>query len=123
MVHRPGTSLHLLADLAATRHLADPQAIAAVLTAAAQAARAQLVGLYVHPFGEGQGVTGVAMLAESHISIHTWPETGQAAVDLFVCGEEADAEAGLAVLVEALGATVTWRQRVARLREASVQPL
>jgi S-adenosylmethionine decarboxylase len=40
----------------------------------------------LHSFGEGAGITGVAILAESHISIHTWPETGFAAIDIFMCG-------------------------------------
>ena len=40
----------------------------------------------IHHFGEGQGVSGVAILAESHISIHTWPERNFAAFDIFMCG-------------------------------------
>jgi len=40
----------------------------------------------MHNFGEGSGVTGVVLLAESHISIHTWPELKYAAVDIFMCG-------------------------------------
>jgi S-adenosylmethionine decarboxylase len=41
---------------------------------------------HFHAFGEGQGVTGVVLLAESHITIHTWPECGFAAADIFMCG-------------------------------------
>jgi S-adenosylmethionine decarboxylase len=41
---------------------------------------------HFHPFGPGLGVTGVLLLKESHISIHTWPEHGFAAVDVFMCG-------------------------------------
>ena len=40
----------------------------------------------LHSFGEGGGVTGVVLLAESHISIHTWPEINFAAIDVFMCG-------------------------------------
>ena len=40
-----------------------------------------------HHFGEGCGYTGVVVLAESHISVHTWPERGYAAIDVFMCGE------------------------------------
>lgn len=40
-----------------------------------------------HHFGEGCGYTGVVVLAESHISVHTWPEKGFAAVDIFMCGD------------------------------------
>tara|TARA_R100001480_G_scaffold54373_2_gene67432 strand:- start:517 stop:843 length:327 start_codon:yes stop_codon:yes gene_type:complete len=48
--------------------------------------KATLLNLAAHKF-EPQGVTGFALLAESHISIHTWPETGQAAVDIYTCGD------------------------------------
>ena len=53
----------------------------------APAAGARVLGARFHPFGPGQGVTGVLLLAESHISIHTWPEHGYAAVDVFMCGD------------------------------------
>jgi S-adenosylmethionine decarboxylase len=83
--------------------------------AAAAAAHARVLGVHLHHFGEGMGVTGVALLAESHISIHTWPEAGSAAVDLFVCGPQADVEAGLAVIVQMLRAEVVQRKIVPRL--------
>ena len=54
--------------------------------AAADAAGATPVAGHFHPFGPGLGVTGVLLLKESHISIHTWPEHGFAAVDVFMCG-------------------------------------
>ena len=56
------------------------------ITAAAKRAGATLLNLISHRF-EPQGVTGLALLAESHISIHTWPESGYAAVDVFTCGD------------------------------------
>ena len=56
------------------------------ITAAARRAGATLLHLITHRF-EPQGVTGLALLAESHISIHTWPESGYAAVDVFTCGD------------------------------------
>jgi S-adenosylmethionine decarboxylase len=49
-------------------------------------------------------VTGLALLAESHISIHTWPESGYAAVDVFTCGDHTMPERACEVLVEELGA-------------------
>ena len=54
-----------------------------------------------HHFEEGGGATHLALLAESHIAIHTWPETGFIAVDIFMCGE-ADAKAAVAIAVEVL---------------------
>ena len=106
---------HLIADLSAARGLADPVAVQAALRAAAAAARVTLLDLSVHHFGAGMGVTGVALLAESHISIHTWPETGQAAVDIFVCGHDANPQAALAVLAEALAADIVRQQLIPRL--------
>lgn len=84
----PPRGRHLLLDLegvAATR-LADPEGIEALLRAAAEAAGATPIGARFHHFGEASGVTGVVLLRESHISIHTWPEHGFAALDIFMCG-------------------------------------
>jgi S-adenosylmethionine decarboxylase len=66
--------------------LNDLELIEASLRGAAQVARSTLLSLTSKAF-QPQGVTALALLAESHISIHTWPETGYAAVDVFTCGE------------------------------------
>jgi len=115
MAHLPGTSHHLIADLCEGKGLGDQVLIERTLRAAAAAAHAHVLAVHLHHFGEGMGITGVAMLAESHISVHTWPETGDAAVDLFVCGQDADVEAGLDVIVRMLGATIAAKQVVVRL--------
>ena len=80
---------HLLADLhgVAPHLLTDPQRIEQLLLAAAEVAGATPIYGKFHHFGTGQGVTGVLLLQESHISIHTWPEFGFAAVDAFMCGD------------------------------------
>ncbi len=57
------------------------------MTEAAALCGATLLDIKLHAFGENQGVTGVALLAESHISIHTWPENQFAAIDVFMCGD------------------------------------
>ena len=103
MSAHPPRGRHLLADLSgvAPERLSDPDALEALLRAAARAAGSTVLGGHFHPFGPGQGITGVLLLAESHISIHTWPEHGYAAVDLFLCGSAAHA-AALAVLQQAL---------------------
>ena len=86
-VHLPlGT--HLLADLSGVdaAALRDCAALEALLRQAAVTAGAQVLHGHFHSFGQEAGVTGVLLLAESHISIHTWPEAGFAAVDIFMCG-------------------------------------
>lgn len=78
---------HLLIDLWDAQGLSDRQRVESALREAATACGATLLNLYTHHFGEGGGVSGVAVLAESHISIHTWPERGYAAIDIFMCGD------------------------------------
>ena len=73
------------------------------ITTAAKSAGATLLNLITHRF-EPQGVTGLALLAESHISIHTWPESGYAAVDVFTCGDHTMPERACDVLRCALSA-------------------
>ena len=50
-------------------------------------AGATLLHIHLHHFTPNGGVSGVAVLAESHVSIHTWPERGYAALDIFMCGD------------------------------------
>ncbi len=57
------------------------------MTRAATGAGATILQSHMHQFGEGLGFTGVLLLAESHISVHTWPESEYAAFDIFMCGE------------------------------------
>jgi S-adenosylmethionine decarboxylase len=61
--------------------------IKTICVTAAKAAGATIITSHFHHFGEEHGVSGVVVLAESHISIHTWPETGYAAIDVFMCGD------------------------------------
>ena len=74
------------------------------ITTAAKRAGATLLNLITHRF-DPQGVTGLALLAESHISIHTWPESGYAAVDVFTCGDHTMPERACAVLIAELEAS------------------
>lgn len=93
---------HLLADLhgVAAHLLSEPQAIEQILLRSAQAAGATPIFSKFHQFGDGQGVTGVLLLRESHISIHTWPEHCFAAVDVFMCGD-AHPELAIGILQQA----------------------
>tara|TARA_B100001250_G_scaffold412675_1_gene444534 strand:+ start:891 stop:1274 length:384 start_codon:yes stop_codon:yes gene_type:complete len=68
--------------------LNDESFVRTSLTEASKSARAELLNLITYKF-EPQGVTGLALLAESHISIHTWPESSYAAIDVFTCGDKA----------------------------------
>lgn len=79
---------HILADFRGVDAglLADVAALERELVAAAQAAGAQVLSAHFHHFGAGAGVTGVVMLSESHISVHSWPEHQFAALDIFMCG-------------------------------------
>ena len=77
---------HLLADLWGASQLDDPDHIDAAFRGAALAAGATILHSHFHHFSPNGGVSGVVILAESHISIHTWPERDFAAIDIFMCG-------------------------------------
>ena len=95
--------MHLLVDLWGATNLCDPDHIDRALREAAEAANATILHGHFHHFSPNGGVSGVLVLAESHISIHTWPEAGYAALDVFMCGS-ADPDACVPVLKEAFSA-------------------
>ncbi|MCA9670271.1 MAG: adenosylmethionine decarboxylase [Myxococcales bacterium] len=92
---------HFLLDLGDVdpQRLDDPDFIRRAMHSAIERAELTLLGEIEHRF-EPQGVTAIALLAESHLSIHTWPESGYAAADLFTCGERAPAERACKLLIE-----------------------
>ena len=71
---------------------------------AAEETGATIIGEMFHQFAP-QGVTGVIAIAESHLCIHTWPEFGYAAVDIFTCGTACDPTEAANLIVEALEST------------------
>ena len=73
-------------ELWGARNLTDVTVIKGALRQAAEAAGATVLHIHVHRFGTSSGISGMAVLAESHISIHTWPEREFAALDIFMCG-------------------------------------
>lgn len=80
----------ILADLAAVRN---------ALVSAAQEAKATIVEIAFHEFSPF-GISGMVIIAESHLSIHTWPEYGFAAVDVFTCGDLIKPETAANFLIE-----------------------
>lgn len=119
---QPYDGRHLIAELHDAAHLSDADFIEAALRDAAAAAGATVLDVRLHHFGPGQGVTGVALLAESHISIHTWPEHGYAAIDIFMCGRTNDVDAALDLIADRLEAQIASRTLIARGFGAVKQP-
>jgi len=79
------SGVHLIIDLYGADRLDDIAHIEATMRRCVEASGATLLHIHLHPF-EPNGVSGVAVLAESHISVHTWPEDSYAAFDVFMCG-------------------------------------
>jgi S-adenosylmethionine decarboxylase len=80
----PSSGKHWIVEFYGARALGDVKVIRRALRNAATLSGATLLRIQLHHFGAGGGVTGVALLAESHISIHTWPERSYAAIDIFM---------------------------------------
>lgn len=80
--------------------LDDEGAIRACMIEAALRGGASIVSQCFHRFSP-HGVSGVVIIAESHLAIHTWPEHGYAAIDLFTCGETLQSEACFSYLQDA----------------------
>lgn len=78
---------HLLIEVCDAKNLDDAMGIKQMLVDCALAAGATVLHTHTHVFTPSGGVSGVAILAESHISIHSWPEIGYAAMDVFMCGD------------------------------------
>jgi S-adenosylmethionine decarboxylase len=117
--------LHLTADLGgvdpALPLMRDTDALAALCREAVVASGLSGVADLFHRFGaadEQSGVTGVVLLAESHLAIHTWPELGGVTLDVYVCNYGADnrakAEALMAALIEAFAPASLHRQSLSR---------
>lgn len=109
--------------------LDDVDGVAALVLAAAAVAQATIVSSRFHHFSP-HGVSGVVVIAESHFAIHTWPEHGYAALDVFSCGETLLADAAFRFLAARLGATHTdshcqrrgAHDRIAACRRAVLRP-
>ena len=94
--------VHLIIDLHGAYHLSDAAYIENTLRRCIEASRATLLHIHLHRF-KPDGISGVAVLAESHISVHTWPESRFAAFDVFMCGDT-DPHACIDIMREAFEA-------------------
>ncbi len=99
---------HLMCEFSGcdARIIGDVDAVRDILFKAATEAKAEIMEVSFHRFFP-QGVSGVVVISESHLSIHSWPEYGYAAVDIYTCGDHTDPEAALQYCARAFGATAT----------------
>ncbi len=114
---------HLTAELhacAAGALLSEPEALRALCRRAVADAGLTSVGEVFHQFSPGGGVTGVILLAESHLAVHTWPELGAATLDVYVCNLSADNSARAERVVDALEAAFAPRRRQRQRLERGV---
>lgn len=107
--------LHVLLDLEGCPEnlLSDATRIRASLRKAAKLAGATIVGEAFHAFNP-PGVSGVLLIAESHLSVHTWPSLGKATLDIYTCGETFDAVAASDLLTEFFEAERQLRTEIPR---------
>ncbi len=96
-------SKHLLLELYRCDYekLNDESFLRCTINNAAKFSNAKVLNLISNKF-DPQGVTAIALLAESHISIHTWPESQYSAVDIFTCGQNMKPETASKYLIQAL---------------------
>jgi S-adenosylmethionine decarboxylase proenzyme len=96
---------HLLVEYygCSSDQLKSPPFIEAIMLEAARRSKATIVSSHFHHFNP-HGVSGVIVIAESHLTIHTWPEHRYAAVDLFTCGKRLEPQLAFEYLSEALQA-------------------
>ena len=97
---------HLLLELRDCNQelLDDVDYIEDAMLGAANEAGATIVGQSFHKF-DPRGVTGIVAIAESHLSIHTWPEHGYAAVDIFTCGRTFKPQQAAQLIIDRLHCT------------------
>src|SRR5579862_2462493 len=102
-------SVHLLCELTGCdrARLNSVECVKQSMHEAALAAKTTILNGYFHQFSPS-GVSGVLCLAESHISVHTWPEAGYAAVDIYTCGDHAVPQNAIEHMAQALNAQGTY---------------
>jgi S-adenosylmethionine decarboxylase len=110
---------HIIIDFWGAKQLDNLSLMERTLRDAVDVAGATLLHIHLHHFTPNDGISAVAVLAESHISVHTWPERGFAAFDVFMCGD-AEPEKCIPVLQEAFApSSINISEH---LRGATVEP-
>lgn len=112
---------HIVCELSGcdAAKLSDVDAVANMMVQAAREANATVVQQVFHRF-QPHGVSGVVVIQESHLSIHTWPETGYAAMDFYTCGDHTDPWAACEYAARMLDAEVMLTTEVKRGIEAGM---
>ena len=112
--------IHILLDLggAPFATLDDPLLIQEALLSTIREMGATVLGVDLHRLSP-QGISGVVVISESHLTIHTWPERGEAAVDVFTCGDPVRARAAVDALPVLLGAASHTLREVGRGAEST----
>ena len=111
---------HIVCELSGcdAQALTDLELVRSVMVGAAREANAEVMEVAFHRFMP-QGVSGVVVIAESHLSIHTWPESGYAAMDFYTCGDHTDPWAACEFAAKAFAATSMLTTEVKRGIEAT----
>ena len=105
---------HLLIDLFTNSDLTDAALMKETIVAAVDVAGATLLEYRWHSFGDGAGITAIALLGESHMSVHTWPERQFAAFDLFTCNLDVNADNVIDIIKNAYPAKSLTVSRILR---------
>ncbi|HOA71639.1 MAG: adenosylmethionine decarboxylase [Bacillota bacterium] len=110
-----GLGRHVLAEVYGCEFdvLNDLDRIREVMVNAALSAGAEVIETTFHRFSP-QGISGVVVISESHLAIHTWPELGYAALDVFTCGSDVDPWVAMEAIIEEFGATSVTATEVKR---------
>ena len=114
---------HILAEVYGCDRavLDDPERVERILVDAALDAGAEVREVAFHKFSP-QGVSGVVIISESHLAVHTWPELGYAALDVFTCGDRVDPWQACDAVVTAFGAqNVTATETLRGMQVAAVE--
>lgn len=107
--------IHLVGDLkgVAPEKISGSEAMQEVMEGAVKFGKLTKIRSYYHQFSPN-GVSGIILLAESHLSFHTWPEYGLVALDIFTCGPSENAESALEYILEKLTPTSIEFKRIER---------